>query len=89
MTTNTIAEALPRTRGLKYIPTHPLRNKKADCRGIAPNEGTEIWLPMSLALVYKLNCRGIAPNEGTEIYYLSRGLVIKKLLQRHCPERGD
>jgi len=61
-----IAEALPRTRGLKYTSLSRFLRRKRHCRGIAPNEGTEMPVIVSVTLIVA-NCRGIAPNEGTEI----------------------
>ncbi len=61
-----IAEALPRTRGLKSLDFHSRSLHLRYCRGIAPNEGTEIHLRITYT-PYLHDCRGIAPNEGTEI----------------------
>ncbi len=39
-----------------------------NCRGIAPNEGTEISKKDVHTRKERGNCRGIAPIEGTEIW---------------------
>ena len=42
--------------------------EEVNCRGIAPNEGTEILCNAAMQIVAPDDCRGIAPNEGTEIF---------------------
>ncbi len=58
-----IAEALPRTRGLKSGNQYILPSKSTNCRGIAPNEGTEI---RATSTIYKI-LRGLqrhCPERG-------------------------
>ena len=63
---SSIAEALPRLRGLKYLLFECGFINERYCRGVAPIEGTEIPRPSACALTCA-NCRGVAPIEGTEI----------------------
>ena len=63
-----IAEALPRTRGLKAGTGAATAIGYGYCRGIAPNEGTESAHALLRHALTVYNCRGIAPNEGTESY---------------------